>query len=247
MEPAPIKNLIPQALSAATTSLPGRRPLRTSIESHFLAKWKLTGFETDQERAELTSMLLAAMDWCNDIADNLPPRWLTLCGYPGIGKTFLAKLSRDWLHKYGRWIYEHKVRPTVPDFENDYRTLFGYAQEGGYFFKWSRMLDTMRDGDYGHINFVVEGWVRIIDDLGTEVIGRDGLPTPFAMNTMAKLADRRVGKWTLFTTNYNRRSIAEVFEPRIASRMMRDGSVIIECSAIDYNLRRGHNQAQQSP
>jgi len=220
--------------------------LRTSIEEFFLG-FQLVGNESESDRAELLAMKDAVMRWLNDIADNRqPPRWLTLCGLPGVGKTFLAKMARDWLKQYGRWIFEHKVRPELdPSFEN-YLTLFGYAQEGGYFFKWSRMLDTMRDGDFGHLNLVARGWVRIIDDLGAESRGADGSPTSFAIGTMAKLADRRVQKWTLITSNFGRRSIAELFDSRVASRMMRDGGEIIECSAIDYNLRSEQARPQRT-
>jgi len=61
--------------------------------------------------------------------------------------------------------------------------------------------------------------------------------TPFVIEKLGKLADERLRKWTMFTCNFDRRQIALQIDARIASRLMRHGSVIIETNIRDYGLR----------
>jgi hypothetical protein len=45
-------------------------------------------------------------------------------------------------------------------------------------------------------------------------------------------------KWTVITTNFTRRQLAEQFDPRVASRLMRGGNVICDCEGLrDWGLR----------
>jgi hypothetical protein len=85
---------------------------------------------------------------------------------------------------------------------------------------------------------------KVIDDLGTGTTGADGEATAFAVQKMGELLDRRLRKWTVITTNFTRRQIAEQFDPRIASRLMRGGNVICDCEELDdWGLRMLRKEA----
>jgi hypothetical protein len=50
--------------------------------------------------------------------------------------------------------------------------------------------------------------------------------------------DRRLRKWTVITTHFTRRQIAEQFDTRIASRLIRGSNVVCDCEGLrDYSLR----------
>jgi ABC-type dipeptide/oligopeptide/nickel transport system ATPase component len=171
----------------------------------------------------------------SDMITGAEPRWLVLVGKSGCGKTYLAERIVDWMKVYGRCVYNRERQRGKRD---GLSSLWTYAQEGPLMCRWSRLLGQLRSGEYHRLEVAAQDWFKVIDDLGTDSAGADGEATQFAVQKMGDLLDRRLRKWTVITTNYNRKQIAERFDARIASRLMRHGSVMVDADGLrDYGLR----------
>lgn len=62
------------------------------------------------------------------------------------------------------------------------------------------------------------GWARVADAL-------------------FRLANARIGRWTVWTSNLTHREISDSIDARLASRLIRDGNKGIRITAPDYALR----------
>lgn len=206
-----------------------------SLESTWDWNWRLTGYETPAERAKSDEMLRCAREFIADMVAGAEPRWLVLVGLNGCGKTYLAEQIVRWVQCYGRKIY---ARERAKAGRDDLGSLWSYAQEGPLCRRWQILLNKLRQGEYHRLETDCRDWFKVIDDLGTGATGADGEATAFAVQKMGELLDRRLRKWTVITTNFTRRQIAEQFDPRIASRLMRGGNVICDCEGLkDWGLR----------
>lgn len=177
------------------------------------------------------------MRFCSDIMQGAPPRWLFLCGSSGCGKSHLAKAAAECIGKYAEWCYNKHGRPLVDPRLERYESTWPYAQAGQIFVKWARIIDSARDGNYDPFKLATKDYFKVIDDVGAEGFGQDRKPTAFVINQLGKLADERLRKWTIWTSNFGLGDFAELFDSRIASRMLRDGNTVIEVSARDFNTR----------
>jgi DNA replication protein DnaC len=117
-------------------------------------------------------------------------------------------------------MYNRHHRPKIDPESRDYLSSYIYAQEGRVFTDWGK--------DH----------YKILDDLGTNSAGADGKMTPFATQTMAEILNRRLSRWTMITSNFTKAQFAADFDVRIASRLMRDRNVIVECEVRDYAIRK---------
>jgi len=52
-----------------------------------------------------------------------------------------------------------------------------------------------------------------------------------------KLTHKRLDHWTIITSNWSQKEIAEEVDTRIASRIIRSGSKVIELNTTDYWAR----------
>lgn len=234
MQPMAIKQLLPTTPSA----LIAPQPVAIAKSArNFAWGWLETGREDHQEREELRNMHHEVMRFCSDIMQGLPPRWLLLCGRSGVGKTHLATRAAECIGKYAEWCYNKHGRPAIDPKAERYDTAFPYAQCGPIFTKWARIIDSARDGDYEPYKFASKDYFKVVDDVGAEGFGQDKRPTAFVINQLGKLADDRMRKWTLWTSNFGLGDFAELFDTRIASRMLRDGNAVVEVTARDYNTR----------
>ncbi|CAN5709660.1 hypothetical protein BH09VER1_BH09VER1_44160 [soil metagenome] len=202
--------------------------------------WKRSPGDTPAETEKLREMKRAAHAFLTDIATGQPPRWLTLTGPPGCGKTHLASHIRSWLQKNGEQPYKtttnQSTHSTTP---RTYLDLYTYAQEGPLFTKWSRLLEAAREGNYAPLRRAAHDHYKIIDDLAVDSFDHSAQPTVFATQKIAELLDRRLGKWTVITTNFTLNHLATYFDPRIASRLLRGPNLVIDCHLLrDYSLRR---------
>lgn len=142
----------------------------------------------------------------NDMAhaDVVEPRWLTLCGQSGCGKTHLALRIRD--------IARERLR-------------FPRCQ------RWTvtRYAEMLRCGHWD-LQAQLEGLdLLILDDLGAEAM------SDMIRASLYDLLNSRLGKWTVITSNYGLGQIADRIDTRIASRLLRGGSVVVEAEgARDY-------------
>lgn len=174
-------------------------------------------FETFGEK-KLCEMLAAAQDFVRDMATGAAPRWLSLLGRSGTGKTHLARgISRFF--KAEASIYIDRV------------TGAHLSRQGG-FIGWRKIVDLLRNGEYGIMDAVCNDWFVALDDIGAE------RASDFSVSKLDQIIDARLGKWTVITCNFTREEIAEQMDVRIASRLGRVNNVIVDnISVLDYSIR----------
>lgn len=182
-------------------------------------------------------MLREAQLFVSDILTGQSPRWLFLCGKSGVGKTHLARRIADFISKWGEWAYNKHGRALVDAGHSRYETTWPYAQSAPVFAKWAAIVDSARDGDYEAYRRASADWYKVVDDVGAEGLGQDRRPTSFVVNQLGKLCDARLGRWTVFTSNFHIADFAEVFDARISSRILREGNVHVDLTLRDFNLR----------
>lgn len=205
-------------------------------------QWQLVGNETAAEKAIADRMIQEAKQFLCAMIEGKEPRWLVYLGNPGCGKTHLSERLKAFLKDRARTLYDATERPRRDPGMSDYRTCYSYAQEGAIMAKWGVMIGAARERDYSRLKLAASDWVKIIDDLGTESFAEDQSRTPrataFVCQQMGRLLDDRARKWTVLSANFSRSQFAEQFDSRIASRLMRHGNVIVDCSGLrDFNLR----------
>lgn len=152
----------------------------------------------------------AAQWFVNDILNKQRPRrWLSLLGASGVGKTHLAEAVAAILKK---------ERP-------------GWLVQC---WKWQKVVSIYRDGDFGIVEHLVENpYVLVLDDIGAENT------TEAVRSMLVRIADGRLGKWTLWTSNLLSDDIGKTIDVRIASRMYRGDNVVCEVeNAPDYCFER---------
>lgn len=141
-----------------------------------------------------------------------PPFFLTLYGRAGAGngtgKTFLARMILERVRRH---------------------------QPGAVPTKFLDWTDTARrfqshEDITKRMAFSREADVLVIDDAGAEH------RTEATIGLLFGLLNSRLGKWTVITTNLSPSQWHEA-DTRIASRLRRGGSFILECETTDYALR----------
>lgn len=154
-----------------------------------------------------------AARFCDDVLSNRPPRWLSILGPSGIGKTFI---NRQICRRLGDW--------------------WKVTTETGRRRPWIAEIVPASDlGDYKASRDYAKADLVFVEDIGAGS-GEKG-PGAVTRSRIAELLQLRSGKWTLLDANLYRAEVAELIDPRIASRLKRDGSVLIELPADvpDFN------------
>ena len=128
------------------------------------------------------------------------PRWISLLGTSGAGKTMLAK--EIW------------------------RIC------GGRFVTWTRVANMLREGEYRWFSDLMREHIVILDDIGSEYA------TPFIAAKLYEFLSERVGLWTVITCNLSLADIGNKLDVRIASRMLRGDSRVVDVEVPDFNLRK---------
>lgn len=174
------------------------------------------GFRVDKH-PDLPHMLEATATFAASI-NFTKPHWLTLTGRSGCGKTHLArKVFRQFMDQNR--------------FELTYDPMANRVNGNtGQFCSWRRAAKEFVGGNFGLIDDLIEDWFVVLDDIGT---AHD--PRGFLASALDQIIDGRRGKWTMITCNMPLREISAKIDTRVASRLLRDGGVVIECGAPDYN------------
>ena len=187
-----------------------------SVNTAAAGKWDF-GFQTFGE-AKLSEMLDAAKEFIRDMAIGTAPRWLSLLGRSGTGKTHLARSITHFFTAEAAIYIEAGTGAHV-------------SRRGG-FIGWRKVVDHLRDGDYGIMDAVCNDWFVALDDIGAEKA------SDFSVSKLDQVIDARLGKWTVITCNFSREEIAEQMDVRIASRLGRGKNVIIDGIYVrDYSTR----------
>lgn len=173
-------------------------------------------------------MKSAAEQFISDIVNDQPPRWVSFLGKSGAGKTMLAtwlnrqfKATLDWQINWPAT--ERSKTPT-----NQQGRIIRYR---GDYVSWATLARQQREGEYRILDDACALSFLVIDDIGAEY------GTDFINSKLYELLSRRENKWTVITGNLSLAEVASRIDARIASRMIRHGSVVVDVNVTDYNLR----------
>ena len=155
---------------------------------------------------------------CSDMLNDGKPYWLSFVGSSGAGKTHLARKITEWF-KVNLLGTSFIPKPSHIS-RRDYR-----------FRTWQKALGQIYDQNYGVVEALSEEWLAVIDDIGAE---HD--PRKFGVSKLLEILDRRRDKWTVLTSNLLVPEIAEHLDTRLASRLIRDGSKVVQITCRDFNL-----------
>ena len=136
------------------------------------------------------------------------PRWFSLLGPNGCGKTFTNKQICKLLAKWWR----------VPKYNGRHIPWIAHIQPA------ADLNDFKAAREYADADLV------FIEDICAGDVSEKGA-SAVVRSRVAELLQLRSGKWTIFDANLYRGQIADMLDPRIASRMRRDDSVCIEIQA----------------
>lgn len=165
---------------------------------------------------ELIKMVSAVNDLQREmIPVEQKPRWLTILGTTGTGKTYLCRKAQEAIFK----------RLTVAK-----KAKHQFSNADVEMHDWPTLVDRFRDGEYYMTEHLIGLDCLTIDDIGAE------MATPLGLEKLFRIMNGRVGKWTILTSNLSQKRIREI-DPRFDSRLTRDGSVLIEVVTDDYCRR----------
>lgn len=192
-----------------------------------LARSLLAEFQT-RGNPQREAMVDEALAFCADMQARKTPRWLSLLGPSGNGKTFLVRLIFKWVQQQGCLF---KRRYAGGDVVQAHRTMW---------VSWRMACKAMKNGDFTaseeltinrmHRDHAV--WCAVIDDIGAG----DETSKGYLQNALETIVDARLGTWTIFTSNMNLDQIGEKLDRRISSRMLRAGNRVLEVDLPDWNL-----------
>jgi DNA replication protein DnaC len=142
------------------------------------------------------------------------PYWLSFCGTVGTGKTLLADITLSQLRR---------VKALV-----DHPTLkCGIIRK-----HWPKVMTRIYSGEFWHIDDMADANLLMLDEIAC---ARD--PNGTERESLWRVLSARAFKWTIITSNYSLEKISTLIDTRIASRMVRDGSVVIAANTEDFANR----------
>lgn len=181
-----------------------------------------SNFKTFSDRS-LTEAHHESIRFCAAMASaDTPAYWLTLLGPSGTGKTMLARTISRF---YSRHL------DALPD-ENRSTPNQQWLRRGG-FKAWGGVMDEMMNGDFSGIRDMREDWFLVLDDIGAEHTRNREL----SISKLYDILNARAGKFTVITANLTLEEVNRQMDARIASRLLRDGGVVVDVTAPDFNLR----------
>lgn len=225
-QPEPIVAEVAAAMKGLLTKakvirMPERRGLRKPARITELdIEITFEGFKTFREKP-LVDALDAAKEFCMDMASaDKPARWLTLLGRSGTGKTDLAKRITGFFNR-------------ELDFLRDERSEGNeqWHRHGG-FKEWINVISEMQSGDFSGLYQLKRDWFVSLDDIGTERAGTD-----FAITKLYEVLVAREHLFTVITANLPIDKISEKMDTRIASRLLRNNSLLVDVDVVDFNRR----------
>lgn len=156
----------------------------------------------------LNAVLPAVKMFCSAVLDGATPkRWLSLLGPSGVGKTHILKQATLFLGS--RWKIKTKTGHRGPNVAHIVPAV--------------DLMDWKAPQDYARYDLI------FIEDIGAGQ-SLDAGAGKVTASRIRELLQLRSGRWTLLDANLYRRDIAEALDGRIASRLKRDGSWMIEIS-----------------
>jgi DNA replication protein DnaC len=161
---------------------------------------------------DLNGQYASAVNFAQRIFIGQNPNCLTLSGNAGCGKTHLAHEVFKYVETHCRGYYVEPVGIKSIYWEN----------------ADSIVSDAVHNED--RFNSLLRCFFLVIDDIGS------GKMTDFNQEKLYQILNARLGKWTMITTNAKLDFFRSV-DPRISSRLVRNGSIFYRSNASDYNDR----------
>lgn len=199
------------------TTTPGLKSLESSKGPTFA---NATGFETCGDSV-LGGMLCQSGKFWGEVRAGSPPRWLSLCGGTGTGKTFLARKLVQFAQSLARLHCQGDIGLGPRN--------RSYAAR---FFSWPEITEGFVAGRYAIVDEMKGEWFVVIDDIGAT---REKM-SDLDVDKLFKILNERRGMWTVLTSNQSLREIAGQ-EARIADRMIRKPNVVVNCDTKSFSLR----------
>lgn len=209
--------------SGSTTATAPSEPLREGLKEAqqkteaMFQPFKTFGEPSLTEARDATATFCAAMG-----SRTVPAYWLTLLGPPATGKTMLARFCSKFFNRYLDGLKDERFDPTK---EVRYRR--------GGFKAWGNVMRDMVEGDYSGIRNLRDDWFVCLDDIGAEYSRQLEL----SASKLYEVLNARQNLFTIVTANMTLQQINEQMDARIASRLLRNGSVVVDVTAADFNLR----------
>lgn len=182
--------------------------------------------------------LIAARDACAkfvaDMEAGEEPYWLTLCGVNGTGKSMMMRQVFEQAKRINPGNYANNPiwPPNWKESGKEGVNIYNDRRPYCIALDEASLARRMRGGEYDLPVDLRGDFFVTLDELGVE---RD--PTNFIANSLSKLCENRIGKWTMFATNLSLKEITERIDARVASRLIRDGNRFININARDYAMR----------
>lgn len=180
--------------------------------------------KVDAHDQSLIKAVDAASDFVAAMAAGSVPYWLTYTGVCGCGKTLLAKKVFAEANRYNPGAASLWIRGSGPGAEQNRRPRCVWMNA-------TEFADAIR-ADFGLPEYLARDFLVVIDDVGA---ARD--TTNFIADGLYRLANVRLGRWTMFTTNLGMGDLAKQIDERFASRLLRDGNIVHRITAGDYAMR----------
>jgi DNA replication protein DnaC len=169
--------------------------------------------DTCDDDPRVLALAEGCLKWLEGVRAGERPRWLSLLGLTGTGKTHCA-----------RRLYRMTGAASPPYHSTDFFPSFVH---------WPSMVDDLRSFERQEEYRDMRRWPFLfLDDIMAE---RD--TTGFASEKLSTLLSTRAGRWTVLTSNLTLDQIARS-DTRIADRMLRDGGVVVDVTAPSYALRK---------
>ncbi len=190
----------PQAIAEVMQRIhrAGTIDIRPEVAAH---SWDFVAYHPD-----LAPVLPAVQAFCSAVLDDVrPKRWLSLLGPSGVGKTHLLKQALRFLGSRMR-----------------IKTKTGWrGAEVAHINPLTDLGDWRAAADYARYDLIY------IEDIGAGGDAEAGAGR-VVLSRLRELLQLRSGRWTMLDANLYRKRIAATLDGRIASRLKRDGSWMIE-------------------
>lgn len=168
-------------------------------------KWRFEAFHP-----ALECVMPAIKRFATDVIEQrVQPYWLSILGPSGIGKT-LALRQLFWMLSRNDHLWP------IPTGGGGERMA-----QCAHIIPGKDLTDWAAPCEYGRYDLLY------VEDIGSGAFGDRGSGAVLA-SRIAELLSYRDRRWTLLCANMDRRAIAEKLDPRIASRLKRDGSVMLQ-------------------